>query len=66
MSDARFINTNALSAINIVCPITNIIVGFGGMLATGGSAIVARKMGASDTKGARQNFTLIVLSGAII
>lgn len=42
---ARFAGTNALSALNIVCPVINLIVGFGTMLATGGSAIVARKMG---------------------
>lgn len=39
------VDTNALSAINLVCPIINIIVGLGTRLATGGSAIVACKMG---------------------
>lgn len=63
---SRFVNTNALSAINIVCPVINIIVGLGTMLATGCSAIIARKMGAKDTQRARQDFTLIVLAGAII
>lgn len=42
---ARFVNTNALSSINIVCPVINLIVGLGTMLATGGSAIVAKKNG---------------------
>ncbi|MCC0696340.1 hypothetical protein [Clostridioides sp. ES-S-0048-02] len=42
---SRFVDTNALSAINLVCPIINIIVGLGTRLATGGSAIVACKMG---------------------
>lgn len=42
---ARFVDTNALSSINIVCPVINIIVGLGTMLATGGSAIVAKKNG---------------------
>ena len=41
---ARFAGTNALSALNIVCPVINLIVGLGNMLATGGSAILARKM----------------------
>ena len=35
---ARFVDTNALSALNIVCPVINLIVGLGTMLATGGSA----------------------------
>ena len=47
---SRFVNTDALSAINIVCPIINLIVGLGTMIATGGSAIVARKMGAGEPK----------------
>ena len=33
---ARFVGTNALSALNIVCPVINLIVGRGPMLATGG------------------------------
>lgn len=40
---SRFVGTNALSSINIVCPVINIIVGLGTMLATGGSAIIAKK-----------------------
>lgn len=63
---SRFVDTNALSAINIVCPIINIIVGLGTMLATGGSAIVACKMGNGDMDGAKKIFTLTILSGAII
>lgn len=63
---ARFINTDALSAVNIVCPVINIIVGLSGMLATGGSAIIARKMGAGKTREARQDFTLIVIAAAVM
>ena len=36
---AQFVNTDALSSINIVCPIINITVGLGTMIATGGNAI---------------------------
>lgn len=62
---ARFVGTNALSALNIVCPVINLIVGLGTMLATGGSAIVARKMGAGKTVRASQDFTLIIGAGAL-
>ncbi len=62
---ARFVDTNALSSINIVCPVINIIVGLGTMLATGGSAIVAKKMGNGKTNEARSNFTLIIVTGII-
>ncbi len=63
---ARFVDTNALSSINIVCPVINLIVGLGTMLATGGSAVVAKKMGNGNTEEARRNFTLIVVAGAVI
>lgn len=63
---SRFVNTNALSAINIVCPVINLIVGLGTMIATGGSAIVARKMGAGEPKRAKQDFTLLILFGFIL
>lgn len=63
---ARFVDTNALSAINIVTPVINLIVGLGTMLAAGGSAVIARKMGAGKEKEASQDFTLIVLSGVVL
>lgn len=62
---SRYAGTNALSALNIVCPVINLIVGFGTMLATGGSAVVARKMGAGENKRASQDFTLIIIAGAL-
>lgn len=63
---ARFVDTDALSSINIVCPVINLIVGLGTMLATGGSAVIAKKMGNGNTGEARSNFTLIVVAGAVI
>ena len=63
---ARFVDTNALSALNIVCPVVNLIVGLGTMLATGGSAIIARKMGAGEPLRASQDFTLIVGAGMFL
>ncbi len=63
---ARFVNTNALSSVNIVCPVINMIVGLGTMLGTGGSAIIAKKMGSGDSGEARSNFTLIIITGVII
>ena len=67
---SQFVNTFALSALNIVCPVINIIVGIGTMIATGGSAIIARQMGAGKMTEAHQNFTIIfvltILLGLII
>ncbi len=61
----RFVDINALSALNIVCPVINLIVGLGTMLATGGSAIVARKTGAGEQRRAAQDFTLIISAGIL-
>ena len=61
---ARFVNTDALSAINIVCPAVNLTVGLVTMLGAGGSSVVSRKMGAGETQEAREDFTLLVLLGA--
>ncbi len=63
---AQFVNTDALSAMNIVCPVVNIIVGLGTMLAAGANAIVSRKMGAGKVQEAKEDFTLLVLTGAVM
>jgi len=63
---ARGVNTDALSAINIVTPVLNLIVGLASMLATGGSAIIARKMGDGNDSEARRDFTMITATGAAI
>lgn len=63
---AQFINTDALSSINIICPIINITVGLGTMIATGGNAIISRKMGANKDQEAKEDFTLLVITGSII
>lgn len=63
---SRLISTNALSAINIVYPIANVISAIAIMLAAGGSALVARKMGECKPHEARQDFTLITVVGVVI
>lgn len=40
---SRYVSTNALSSINIVYPVINIVLGISVMLSTGSSAIVAKK-----------------------
>ena len=42
---SRFVGTDALSAINIVFPLITLISGVGFMFSTGGTAIVAKRMG---------------------
>lgn len=63
---AQFVGTDALSATNIVYPVINIVIGVAIMLATGGNAIVARKMGEGKIKEARTIFTFIIIISLII
>lgn len=39
---SRLVGTDALSATNIVYPVLNLVIAIGVMLATGGSAIIAK------------------------
>lgn len=63
---SRFAGTSALSAVNIVYPIISVVVAVGVMLATGGSAIIARKLGEGKAFQAKQDFSLIVFIGILI
>lgn len=63
---ARFVNEYALSSINIVCPIINLTVGLGTMLATGGNAIISRKMGIGKLQEAKEVFTLLTITSLAI
>ena len=63
---SRFVGADALSASNIVFPVINLVLGVGIMFATGGSAIVATKMGEGEIKQARENFTLIAISALVL
>ena len=63
---SRFVGADALSASNIVYPIIFLVLGVGTMFATGGSAIVARKLGENNVDEARENFTLITLGALMV
>lgn len=60
---SRYLGDHALSSVNIVYPAINILLAVGIMLATGGSAVVAKKMGEGRTQEAREDFSLIVAAG---
>lgn len=60
---SRYVGTTALSAMNIVFPLINILIGLGIMLGTGGSAIIGRKLGEGKEEEARSAFTLITVFG---
>ncbi len=58
---ARFVNTMAVGSLNIVYPVISLYFALSFMLATGGSAIVARQMGQGRPVEARENFTFITV-----
>ena len=57
---ARFIDTDALSAINITMPMTYLASALGMMFGTGGNALVARKIGEGKHREAREDFSLLM------
>ncbi|WP_371817957.1 MATE family efflux transporter [Pseudoflavonifractor sp. MSJ-37] len=63
---SRYVGTLALSAINMSFPLNSLEMAIGIMLASGGSAIIARKQGEGRTDEARQDFTLIVAASLTI
>ena len=63
---SQFLGSDALSSVNIVLPIISLFVALGVMLATGGCAIIAKKMGENNLLVARQNLTLFVVVGTLI
>ena len=63
---ARLVSTDALSAVNLILPLVNVSVALGMMLATGGSAIVARQMGEGKNETARRTFSFIFLISLLL
>ena len=56
---SNLIGTNALSAINLVYPVIALVTAISTMLATGGSAVIMKKMGEGKPDEAKQDFTSI-------
>lgn len=57
---SNLVGSNALSSINIVMPMVIIVGAFGFMLGTGGSAVVAVKLGQGKPKTANEYFSMII------
>ena len=63
---SKYAGTLSLSAVNIVYPMVSVVIAVGVMLATGGSAVIAKKMGEGRPLEAKQDFTLITLVGIAV
>lgn len=58
---SRLLGTDALSASNIVYPVISIVFAVGIMLSTGGSALIAKKLGEGKDREAREDFSFLTL-----
>lgn len=63
---ARLVNTDALSAVNIVMPLVFIATGIGTMFGSGGNALVAKKIGEKKQQEAREDFSLLLAASFVI
>lgn len=61
-----FVGTDALSATNMVYPVTSIEMAFSIMIATGGSAVIAKKLGEGSQKEARSILTALTILTAVL
>ena len=63
---SNLIGTDALSAINLTAPVIQLVTAVSTMLATGGSAVIMRKMGAGQPDEAREDFTFLILVNVVV
>ena len=57
---SNFVGKTPFAAINLIMPFLMILGGFGFMIGTGGSALVAKTMGAGDDETANRYFSMLI------
>ena len=57
---SNLIGTDALSAVNLTAPIISLVTAISTMLATGGSAVIMRKVGEQKAREANEDFTFLI------
>jgi len=63
---SNLIGTDALSAVNLTAPIISLVTAVSTMLATGGSAVIMKKMGEQKTREANEDFTFLIIVNVIV
>ncbi len=63
---SNLIGTDALSAINLTAPVIQLVTAISTMLATGGSAVIMKKMGEQKSEEAREDFTFLILVNVFV
>ena len=63
---SNLIGTDALSAVNLTAPVISLVTAISTMLATGGSAVIMRKVGEENIQEANQDFTFLILVNILV
>lgn len=63
---SQLINTDALSAVNIVFPLLSIVIAMGTMFGTGVAAIMGKKLGEGRRQESSENFSFVVLFSLLL
>ena len=63
---SNLIGTDALSAINLTAPVIQLVTAISTMLATGGSAVIMKKMGEQKSREAKEDFTFLILVNVVV
>ncbi len=63
---SNLIGTDALSAINLTAPVIQLVTAVSTMLATGGSAVIMKKMGEQKTNEAKEDFTFLIIVNVMV
>lgn len=63
---SNLVGTAALSAVNLTAPVIALVTAISTMLATGGSAVIMKKMGEQKTKEANEDFTFLIIVNVIV
>lgn len=63
---SRFLGSNALSSLNIVFPVINVVIAIATMLGTGGNAIISKYLGEGRGRDARECLTQFTVIGLAV
>ena len=63
---SNLIGTDALSAINLTAPVIQFVTAISTMLATGGSAVIMKKMGELKSEEAKEDFTFLIVVNVFV
>lgn len=63
---SNLIGTNALSAVNLSAPVISLVTAISTMLATGGSAVIMKKVGEKKQHEANRNFTFLIVVNIVV